>query len=352
MIREWSIRILTVLTLAAVLLFGLLGYYERNPEVFAASTVQPSLPQPTESGNLFDPATIRPGDSAAGLSVQSVKSGTHGTNSVSVQFSGSKEISGRFEVLDLETEAYNPGDVIFTVDDRSAASLPKAKTFHEVPNRFVLHFDTNSDKSKFGEAGSTGTGSIVITDYKAVYADILEGVSDSAMLAGVKTLHLVPPLSPEQNNPDFAKEMKPFPTFKPDPRKAAGDPWSVYAWIENVNKSFYGLAYNGKKISASQRDQVKHWLRGAFTEDRTDELLRTHVPEVEGGYLIGGGSSGLIPPVVIKEVRDPLLTAGRNGDYVFTVTWIVSGTQDAKLTCYLQYGASGWRIDRYGYEMI
>lgn len=352
MIREWSIRLLTVLILAAVLLFGLLGYYQRNPGVFAASTVQSSLPLQTGSANLFDPAAIRPGDSAAGLSVQSVKPGTHGASSVSVQFRGSKEVSGRFEVLDLETEAYNPGDVIFTVDDKSAASLPKAKTFHEVPNRFVLHFDTKADKSKFGEAGSTGTGSIVITDYKAVYADILEGVSDSAMLAGVKTLHLIPPLAPEQNNPDFDKEMKPFPALKLDPRKAAADPSSVYAWIESVNKTFYGLAYNGKRISASQREQAGRWLRGAFTEDRTDQLLQTHVPEAEGGYLIGGGSSGLIPPVVIKDVRDPLLTAGPNGEYVFTVTWIVSGTQDAKLTCYLQYGAAGWRIDRYGYEMI
>jgi hypothetical protein len=352
MIREWSNRILTVLTLAAVLLFGLLGYYERNPGVFAASTVRSSLPQQTGSGNLFDPATIRPGDSVAGLSAESVKPGTHGVNSVSVQFRGSKEITGRFEVLDLETEAYNPGDVIFTVDDKSAATLPKAKTFHEVPNRFALQFHTRADKSKFGEAGSTGTGSIVISDYKTVYADILEGVPDSAMLAEVKTLHLIPPLGPEQNNPDFDKEMKPFPALKLDPRKAAADPLSVYAWIESVNKTFYGLAYNGKKISASQREQAGRWLRGAFTEGRTDQLLRTHVPAVEGGYLIGGGSSGLIPPVVIKEVRDPLLAAGSNGEYVFTVTWIVSGTQDAKLTCYLQYGAAGWKIDRFGYEMI
>jgi hypothetical protein len=352
LIREWTTRIITVLTLAAVLLFGLLGYYERNPEAFAAASVPASLPQPIGSEQSFDPAAIRAGDTIAGMSAESVTAGTHGVNSVTVRFLGDREVSGRFEVLDVETEAYNPGDVVFTVDEKSAASLPKARTFHEVPNRFALHFAKETDKDIFGAAGSTGTGSIVITDYTAVYADTLEGIPDKAAFAEVKTLHVIPPLRPEQNNPDFDKEMKTFPALKLDPKRATANPGAVYAWLESVNKTFYGLAYNGKRISASQREQVGQWLRGAFTEARTDQLLRTHVPEVEGGYLIGGGSSGLIPPVVIKEVRDPLLTAGPDGEYVFTVTWIVSGTQDAKLTCYLRYEAAGWKIDRYGYEMI
>lgn len=351
MIREWFIRIGTVLTLAVVLFIGFLGYYRLNPEAFASAPVMP-FPALPERGQLFDPRAVRSGDSVAGMSAANVASGTHGVDSVSVLFQGTKEISGRFEVMDRETEPYNPGDVIFTVDEKSADSLPKAKSFHEVPNRFALKFASPGEKQKFGPAGSTGTGSIVISDYTAVYARILEGASDRATLAEVKTLHVISPKTPEVNNPDFDKTMLPFPALKLDPKQAVANPTAVYKWIESVNKAFGGLSYNGKKISASQRQKVKQWLEGAFTEERAAQLLESHVPEVEGGYLIGGGSSGLIPPVIIKDVSKPKLTAGKNGQYVFTVTWIVSGTRDAKLTCILQYGAKGWKIGKYEYEMV
>lgn len=352
MIGEWTTRLTTVLTLAAVLLFGFLGYYERNPEAFAAAPEPASSSRPPGEEHLYEPGTIRPGDTVAGMTAESVEAGGYGLNSVAVQFRGDKPLSGRFEVLDAETEPYNPGDVIFTVDPLSASSLPKANAFHQVPGRFALRFPDPSAKAVFGIVGSTGVGTIVIADYKSVYADILEGVPDTATLAEVKTLHVVPPVSPELNNPDFDKDMKPFPAFRLEPKKAQANPDAVYGWIESVNRTFYGLAYNGKRISAAQRERVEDWLGGAFTESAVDRLLDTHVPPVEGGYLIGGGFSGLIPPVVIQDVREPQLQAGADGEYVFTVTWIVSGTHDAKLTCVMRYEAKGWKIDRYGYEMI
>lgn len=352
MIREWFVRIGTVLLLAAVLLAGLLQFHNYSPNSFAAApTSSPPAAQPND-GQLFDPAIIRAGDIAAGMSAKSVRVGTHSTSSVTVLFQGDKEISGRFEVLDTETEAYNPGDVIFTVDEKSAKSLPKVKMFHEVPSRFALHFSNAADKAKFGIVGSTGTGIIRITDYTAVYADVLEGVSDKATFAELKTLHVIPPRSPEENNPDFDKGIKAFSKFTLSPTQAVANPKAVYGWIENVHKTFQGMQFNGKRISASQRNKIKQWLSGAFTADRTEQLLRTHVPEVEGGYLIVGASSGLIPPLIINEVRNPKLTAGKNGQYIFTVTWILSGTQDARLTCYMQYSNSGWKIERYEYEMI
>ncbi|RKN72395.1 hypothetical protein [Paenibacillus ginsengarvi] len=351
MIREWYVRIGTVLTFAFVLLTGFLGYYTLNPHAFAASPVQPSAATPVREA-LFEPASVRPGDSVAGMSAVAVSPGTHGVNSVSVLFAGDKQISGRFEVRDRVTEPYNPGDVIFTVDGKSEGSLPKAMSFHEVPNRFALTFANPDDKRRFGPAGSSGTGTIAISGYMAVYAPILEGTSDRATLAEIKTLHVIAPLSPEVNNPDFDKNMKPFPALKLKPAEAAAKPAAVYAWLEAVDKAFYGLEYNGKKISAAQRDKVKLWLQGAFTEERVDRLLEQHVPESEGGYLIGGGSSGLFPPLVIKDVVGPKLVAASDGLYAFTVTWIVSGTQDARMVCYLKYGANGWKIASYEYELI
>ncbi|MEF3301720.1 hypothetical protein [Paenibacillus sp. GYB003] len=354
MIREWYVRVGTVSTLAAVLAAGFFGYYNWNPDAFAASPspAQAAPLAPPERDQLFDPGAVRPGDVVAGMSAASVSAGTHGVRSVTVRFEGAKTVSGRFEVMGRETEPYNPGDVIFTVDDRSASLLPKAKTFHEVPNRFSLRFANPDDRAKFGDAGSTGTGSIVVTDYTAVYADILEGTSDTATLGEIRTLHVIPPKSPEENNPDFDKAMLPFPALKLEPKRAVANPLAVYEWLESVEKSFYGLAYNGKPISAAQRDKVRLWLLGAFTESRAERLLLSHVPETEGGYLINGASSGLIPPVIVKDVAEPKLTAAADGTYEFAVTLVVSGTRDAKLTCTLQYGKNGWKIDDYAYVMM
>lgn len=195
MIREWLIRTGAVVTLAGTLLIGLLGYGTYRPELFAMAPGMPAGQAETETdgGRLFDPQAVHPGDTVAGMQTQLVKPGTNGHNSVSVEFRGTKEISGRFEVVDPETAGYNPGDVVFTADNRSAARLPQPSLLPEAPNRFALQFASNEDKSIFGEPGSTGLGSIVISDYTAVFADILEGVSDKATLAEIRTLHVIPP---------------------------------------------------------------------------------------------------------------------------------------------------------------
>lgn len=349
--RHTSIRYTMVLTGAALLLAGLSLYDSGYPESSAAPS-EPVIVARSGDSQMFDPAAIKSGDLVAGMTAKEIESGTYGQQSVAVTFYGTKEISGRFEVMDLETQPYNPGDVIFYVDSKSATSLPKPISFHEVPNHFVLKFANEADKAKFGAAGSTGTGSIVISDYLAVYANILEGTSDKASLAEVKTLNVIAPISPEENNPDFDKEMKTFPVLTVAPNKAIDSPGQVYEWIEGVHQSFYGLAYNGKRISGTQRERVESWLAEAFTEKRTGQLLDLHVPAVDGGYLIVSGSSGLIPPVLIQEVGNVQLSKETDESYLLTADWIVTGTRDAKLICKLEYEAGSWKIGAFHYEMI
>ncbi|MEF3308150.1 hypothetical protein PV433_04455 [Paenibacillus sp. GYB004] len=350
--RHTSIRYTMVLTGAALLLAGLSLYDSSNPESSAAPSSKPAIQTPSGDSQMFDPASIRPGDQVAGMTAQEIRSGTYGLQSVAVTFQGTKEISGRFEVMDLETQPYNPGDVIFYVDNKSATSLPKPIRFHEVPNHFVLKFANETDKAKFGSAGSTGTGSIVISDYLAVYADILEGTSDKASLTEVKALNVIAPSSPEENNPDFDKEMKPFPILTITPQKALGSPEPVYEWIEGVHRSFYGLAYNGKRISEAQRERVKSWLAEAFTDTATEQLADSHVPAVDGGYLIVSGSSGLIPPVIIQKVGSMKMAEQEDGSYLLTADWIVTGVSDARLICELEYEDGRWKISTFHYEMI
>ncbi|GAA3404992.1 hypothetical protein ACFFNY_28045 [Paenibacillus hodogayensis] len=191
MLREWSIRIGAVLALAAVLLAGLFETWQFHIYRVAAVSSDSALQE--DQSWLFDPGSVRSGDTVAGMSAQSVQPGAQGDHTVAVQFAGTKEVSGRFRVLDKVTGDYRPGDVIFTLDERSADRLPRAGEREETSGSFALHFEDVRDKSRFGPTGSTGVGSIVISAYTAVYADKPETLTDKATLAEVRTLHVIPP---------------------------------------------------------------------------------------------------------------------------------------------------------------
>lgn len=324
----------------AAIAAGLLACTDRR-----SSFISPPVP-------LYNPSKIAEGGHVAGMTVQTVSKETHGKGSVAVLFQGHKEIAGRFEVYDTDTKAYNAGDVIFFADAPSDSLLPKPEPFRDTPAHFALRFPNETDKERFGMAGSTGTGTIVISDYLSVWAELLEGTSDRATFEQAKTLNVVPPPIPEENNPDFDREMRPFDELKLSPNEAIDNPGAVYAWIESVDKTFLGLAYNGKRISAAQRERIRTWLLGAFTETMAEELLDRHVPEVEGGYLIGGGLSGLKPALHIQRVQNPSFVKDGDGSYSFTVTYIASGTHDAVLTCSIVQLNGIWKIMKYEVKLI
>jgi hypothetical protein len=302
----------------------------------------------------FDARNIQPGDRSAGLQVQQITAGTYGVNSYTVIFTGPVQLKGTYQYTTLESD-YNPRQVLFIPDQESVGKLPKPTILKESATRFSLDFSQSEGASQFGVPGSTGTAEIVISRYGSVQADILEGVSDSALLERVLDIKVTPPPKPEEVNSDFNVGMTSYPKLQlnieiEDP----GDFEKIWLWLLTVEKTYVnGMLYNGKPISSAQREQVKNWLLQVFIEERVKELLDEYVAPTDGGYLISGGSLGLQPHFELKEIKDIKLTKEQQGVYRYEAKLIArSGMHDAILMCKLVWMDNGWKIAESGYKLI
>lgn len=344
--RSRSVRAGAAGVLAGALLAGWFGHVGSSPEFLAAGgdAASVSIPAVMPESPSFDPYTVQAGDTVAGMLATRIERGVLGAGAVSALFEGKREVTGEFQVMSRETEPYNAGDVLFTPDPVWQRMLPVAEALDRPARRFALQFEDEADRERFGAAGSTGRGTLLITSYTAVYAEVLEGVADRAAVSKVSGLHVIPPLPPELNNADFDRDMRPFPRLAVA-AKSDESALDIYEWLRAVNHTFMvGMAYNGKPVSAAQRDRVGEWLREAFTDAAAERMLDEHVPETEEGFLIMGGMSGLLPPARIEDVRDASIEA-LDGRYTFTAKFVLSGTHDAVLICVLKPTADGWKID-------
>ncbi|WP_088829940.1 hypothetical protein [Paenibacillus tyrfis] len=139
--------------------------------------------------SLIDPRTIRVGDTFAGLKVASVKTAdVHDTNKdckcyydmVKVQFRGSIEVTGDYEVQDPD---FSEG-VIFHVDPDSGfpeIQIYENKDDNDLPDSISLQFTEKRQQERFGKPGTKGRARLVISDYFYVYSQ-----SDERSKAKVK----------------------------------------------------------------------------------------------------------------------------------------------------------------------
>lgn len=346
--RTRSVRTGAACVLAGALLAGWFGHVGSSPEFLAAAgdTVPVPIPAVVPETPRFDPYTVQTGDTVAGMTATRIETGVLGAGSVSVLFEGEREVTGDFQVMSRETEPYNAGDVLFTPDRVWQRMLPVAEALDRPARTFALQFADEADRERFGAAGSTGRGTLLIASYTAAYAEVLEGAADRAVVAEVSGLHVIPPLPPELDNPDFDREMRPFPRLEMAAANTDESALDVYEWLRAVSHTFMaGMIYNGKPVSDAQRDQVGEWLREAYTDAAAERMLDEHVPETADGFLIMGGMSGLLPPAKIEDVRDASVEPAPGGRYTFTATFVLTGTHDAVLTCVLESTADGWKID-------
>jgi hypothetical protein len=319
-----------------------------TPKVPAAASISSIAPSPAPVSIHYDPSALKVGDQLTGLKLIKIESETYGKGSIVSVWDGELQLSGTYEYLYQEA-AYNSGQVIFIPDAASAAKLPQPKAFEGQSMRFVLHFTKAEDKQKFGPPGSRGSASLSITSYASVYAGILEGTSDTAAVQSVSNVQVTLPPLTQVSNTDLDAALKPFPVFKQIELISDAETFrKVQDWINSVDNSLLsGLAHSGKRISVDQRDRIRLWLSQAFTDQKALQLLDSFVPASEGGYLMVGGLSGLHASSQVKELKDQKLVNEIDGTTTYKVTYVLSGTQDAYLTCQLVPVDSQWKIGAY-----
>jgi hypothetical protein len=320
-----------------------------TPKVPAAASISATAPSPAPISLHYDPAALKIGDQLAGLKLIKIESETYGKGSIVSVWDGGLQLSGTYEYLYQEA-AYNSGQVIFIPDAASAAKLPQPEAFEDQSVRFVLHFTNAEEKQKFGSPGSRGSAALSITSYASVYAGVLEGTSDTAAVQSVSDVQVTLPPLTQVSNTDLDAALKPFPVLKQiELISDAETIRKVQDWINSVDQSLLtGLvAHSDKRISADQRERILIWLSQAFTDQKAFQLLDSFVPASEGGYLVGDGLSGLHAGSQVKELKDQKLVNEKDGTVVYKVTYVLSGTQDAYLTCQLVPVDSQWKIGAY-----
>jgi hypothetical protein len=319
-----------------------------TPKVPNTASVHTAAPSPAPVSMHYDPSALKVGDQLTGLKLIKIEAETYGKGSIVSVWDGELQLTGTFEYLYPESD-YNPGQVIFIPDAASAAKLPQPKAFEGQSMRFALHFTKADDKKKFGPPGSRGSAELRITSYASVYAGILEGTSDTAAVQSVSDVQVTLPPLTQVSNTDLDAALIPFPALKQINLMSDAENFrKVQDWIYSVDQSLLtGLAHSGKRISADQRERIRLWLSQAFTDQKAFQLLDNLVPASEGGYLMGGGLSGLRASSQVKELKDQKLVNEKDGTAVYKVTYVLSGTQDAYLTCQLVPVDSQWKIGTY-----
>jgi hypothetical protein len=329
-----------IIGVAAALLFVATG-----GSMYWNSTAAPTLAPVSMH---YDPAALTIGDQLTGLKLIKLETESYGKGSIVSVWGGELQVSGTYEYMYKEA-TYNSREIIFIPDAASAVKLPQPKAFEGQSMRFVLHFAKDEDKQKFGPPGSRGNAALKITSYASVYAGILEGTSDTAAVQSVLSVQVTLPPLTQITNADLKAALRPFPVLQQIKMASDTDTLrKVQDWLYEIDMTLSnGLGHSEKRISADQREQIRIWLTQAFTDQKSFQLLENFVPASEGGYLINGGLSGLNAASQVKELKDQKLVAEKDGTAAYKVTYVLSGTQDAYLTCKLVPVDSQWKIGAY-----
>ncbi|MFK7695761.1 hypothetical protein [Paenibacillus sp. HJGM_3] len=335
---SWTLP-LAVLSIAAAILFI------RSE---APDPIDTPLSTPTASTAVtYDPAMLHPGDKVGGMTVESTQRDPNGQQSATVVFSGSVPLEGTYE-YSTPLSGYHPEEVVFTPSPTSAARMPRAESMAADSVRFRLSFRDEGEKTKFGTPGSTGTAMLVLTRYNSISAPILDGTPNSGSVQDIQVSTVTAP--PALSSDELSGLLQPYsatkrPRFDPN---GSLDPAPVADWIQAIDAHFR-LPMSEKQANANQREQIRSWLSGAFVASKASELLNQYVISSGDGYMVTGGSPGLLPPGPIKSVKDASLTIrdAAQKEMTFTMTYVMSGTQDAYLTCILKEEKGEVKIDRW-----
>jgi hypothetical protein len=307
----------------------------------------------------YDPALLSVGDTFSGWQVIDKQMETYGKGSKTFTLAGETMISGTFTV-NYEEDTYNSNQIVFVSDEGTSNTLPQPLAFKGTSSRMVLHVENPEDRKQFGPPGSKGHVTLTIQQYLSVYADILEGVSDSAKVIQVSVIDTTPPPQTEVPQSELMQALQlspltPFQLSKSTNMAAPATFGILQDWLKQLNKQYMTALspFNTKRISPEQKAQIHTWLLLAFTEAKANELAASSLPASGIHYLVANPLLDLFPYSEVKEIKNQTIQNVDIDTIRYTGVYILSGTQDAQFTYTFKQVEEGvWKLDQVEIKLI
>jgi hypothetical protein len=342
---------LFILAVIGILYIMITETSSTNETVSPNISTKPSTTTSPSTTRWYDPALIGVGDNVGGWQVVDKQLETHGKGSKAFTLEGEASISGTF-TLNYDEDTYNSNQIVFVADDGAVNPLPQPIAFKGSASRMVLHVVNPEDRKQFGPSGSKGHVTITIQKYQSVYADILEGVSDTATITKVSQMETTPPPQTEvpQDTLMQALQSSPMTPFIISTNTDIAAPLTfglLQDWLKQLSKQFMTTLspFNLKRISPEQKDQIQSWLLLAFTETKAKEIVSASLPPSGIHYLVANSMLDLFSYSAIKEIKNQSIQTVGTDTIRYTGVYILSGTQDAQFTYTLKQIDSVWKLD-------
>ncbi|OCT17159.1 hypothetical protein A8709_24580 [Paenibacillus pectinilyticus] len=328
-----------------------------NQNILPIETAQPKENMQPSSARWYDPSQLGIGDSIGGWNVVDLKLETYGKGSKAFILEGEAQISGTFTVNYAE-DTYNSHQIILLADDNPSRSLPKPLAFGGSSSRMILHLSNPDDRKQFGEPGSKGRVTVTIHQYQSVYADILEGVSDTAEVTQLDHITSTPPPLTEVLPTELTQALRSHPLVPielNDKSLTASTTYElIQGWFLQLNKQYIsGLEpFTLKRISPEQKDQIQSWLMQAFTAAQAEEISAMYVQKSGIHYIIGGGYLPFRPNSEVKEISQQSIQMEGSDTLQYTGVYILSGMHDVQFSYTLKRIGGVWKIDQIEMKLI
>jgi len=122
----------------------------------------------SQENNIFDAREWRPGDSIAGLEIESLQAqpGNNPDYSARIKFKGFLSLSGKYK--NYQNDKILGDNVCFYADEKSEFKVPKL--IHDERYTWFCFTNKEAAKKELGPPGSEGEIKIKIADYQIKYA--------------------------------------------------------------------------------------------------------------------------------------------------------------------------------------
>lgn len=246
----------------------------------------------------FNIETVQVGDTYDGLTVTEIQSAERFLDGTTVTFEGNVTLSGTFKHYYIDAN-YNPGDVVFSLDEASMEKLPMPDLYEGMNQlQFVLNLDEGENAEElFGPRGTSGEIEINISGYSAFVAEAWGGTVNPMIVEEIVSIETIPPDHPDKLNSDATERLNSYPQLELDFSEwLEEDAWTLAEWLASVQQTFMdGAIFDERRLHPDDREAIAEWMRQVFSESMTGRLLDVYVPETDGGYIVAGGYLGLIP---------------------------------------------------------
>lgn len=314
-------------------------------------TIQPNATKLPNSSRWYDPALLKIGDVVGGWKVLDLHLETYGKGSKIFIMEGEAQISGTFSI-NYEEDTYNSNQIILLADEASSNQLPQPLAFKGRPSRLILQISNPDVRKQLGAPGSKGYVTVTIHRYQTVYADILEGVSDTAIVTQISQIETTPPPLTEVTQTELTQALNANPLvpikLSTNDITAPSNYGLLQEWFQQLSQQFRnGLSpFTLKRISPDQKEQIQKWLQQAFTENKAKEIAASNLQQSGIHHIVGGSLLPIRPFSEVKDIQHQAIQMEGSNTLRYTGVYILSGTNDAHFTYTWKKIDGVWKIDQ------